>query len=318
MVGATEKRVAIGCQGGGSLTAFTAGVLSEILQQRGGDEVVAISGSSGGAVCAVLVWDGLVVGDEQRAVENLRGFWHNLSARDPWDRWLNQMAVMHLSLKERGFPTPEISPYDNPFAVWGRRELRRLLEEFVDFDAFADRRGSNELAIYVGAVDITTDQFHVFEGSDVTVDSVLASAAVPPHFPAVEIDGRLYWDGLLSENPPLGVLTDDNPDEIWIVQINDPNQPEEPQSLSKIVDRRNELSANLSLNQEVGFIEKVNTMIANGSIDDESYSHIDIERILLNTPFPSVSKLNRDAVFLDDLFERGITAAELFLAERDG
>src|SRR5215212_8673924 len=60
-----KKRVAIACQGGGSHTAFTAGVLkgllrSGLLQEH---EVVALSGTSGGAVCALLAWHNLLKGD---------------------------------------------------------------------------------------------------------------------------------------------------------------------------------------------------------------------------------------------------------------
>ena len=59
-----RSRVAIACQGGGSHTAFTAGVLQGLLGNLPSDvEVVALSGTSGGAICATLAWEGLVRDD---------------------------------------------------------------------------------------------------------------------------------------------------------------------------------------------------------------------------------------------------------------
>jgi NTE family protein len=86
-----RTRVAIACQGGGSHTAFTAGVLQGLLQQLPPDvDVVALSGTSGGAICAALAWDGLVRNDPALAIQKLQGFWEANSARDPWDQIANR------------------------------------------------------------------------------------------------------------------------------------------------------------------------------------------------------------------------------------
>src|SRR3954447_14166639 len=76
---------------------------------------------------------------------------------------------------------------------------------------------------------------------------VLASAAVPSLFPAVEVDGDLYWDGLYSQNPPLRELLDTEPDELWIIQIDPATHSEVPRRPAAIRDRRNEPTANLSV-----------------------------------------------------------------------
>ena len=54
----SRLKIAIACQGGGSQTAFTAGALKTLCEARIDDEfeVVGISGTSGGAVCATLLW----------------------------------------------------------------------------------------------------------------------------------------------------------------------------------------------------------------------------------------------------------------------
>jgi NTE family protein len=86
-----RPRVAIACQGGGSHTAFTAGVLQRLLQPERLEEydVVGLSGTSGGAVCATLAWAALVEGDPARAGRLLEGFWTDNAATAPHERLLN-------------------------------------------------------------------------------------------------------------------------------------------------------------------------------------------------------------------------------------
>jgi NTE family protein len=83
MTGAPEpKRIAIACQGGGSHTAFTAGVLKRLLRpgEAVRDQLVGLSGTSGGAICALLAWVGLADEDPNRPAELLDGFWHDNAA----------------------------------------------------------------------------------------------------------------------------------------------------------------------------------------------------------------------------------------------
>ncbi len=87
-----SRRVAIACQGGGSHTAFTAGALKRILQENDKKfEIIAFSGTSGGAMCALLAWYGLVKHrkdtdkGKEEAIRNLDDFWDRLSASSPLD-----------------------------------------------------------------------------------------------------------------------------------------------------------------------------------------------------------------------------------------
>ena len=86
-----RKRVAIACQGGGSHTAFTAGVLKKLLrtEEMKGYEVVGLSGTSGGAVCALLAWHNLLRGDGSGGAEALDAFWRDNSATAPHEQILN-------------------------------------------------------------------------------------------------------------------------------------------------------------------------------------------------------------------------------------
>lgn len=76
------KRVAIGCQGGGAHTAFVAGALKRLLRENQ-YEIIALSGTSGGAICAFLAWYGLLNNDRFGVAELLESYWRDNSARDP-------------------------------------------------------------------------------------------------------------------------------------------------------------------------------------------------------------------------------------------
>src|SRR5437016_9870098 len=106
---------------------------------------------------------------------------------------------------------------------------------------------------------------------------------------AVPLAGRLYWDGLFSQNPPIREFVstpqqaDEKPDEIWIVQINPQTRDAEPRAPEDIEDRRNELAGNLSLNQEVHFIETINALLARDALEDrERYKPVTVKWIAMD------------------------------------
>ncbi len=79
------RRVAIACQGGGSHTAFTAGTLKKLLEDKGEEgheyQIVALSGTFGGSICALLAWYGLLMNDTNKAVELLDiGFFRRIAS----------------------------------------------------------------------------------------------------------------------------------------------------------------------------------------------------------------------------------------------
>jgi NTE family protein len=316
-------RVAIACQGGGSHTAFTAGVLGGILRAlapkgagpTAGVEVVALSGTSGGAMCALLAWDGLLRDDPERGAAQLDAFWRDNAANDPWSALLN--TSIQLALQVRNFvPFPEVSPYVLP--SWGQQQLRAMLERRVNFRelrALAQRPGAPGLVI--GAVEVRSAAFDVFHGPEVSVECLLASAALPNLFPAVPVPGRgVYWDGLFSQNPPIRELTDYRPDELWVVQINPSTCMEVPTTLDAIHDRRNELAGNLALEQELRFIAKINELLGEGRLAGSKYRPITVSRITMKRDLGFASKLDRSPGFLSNLMAYGEAEAKRFLEER--
>jgi NTE family protein len=316
-----HRRIAIACQGGGSHTAFTAGVLKRLLgdeDARSRHEVVGLSGTSGGAICALLAWYGLAGGDTERPGRLLDAFWRDNSATGPSEQLLNSWTLWAGALQDV-VAMPAVSPYDNPVAAAAATELRQLLTRHVDFDALPTVAGHPMLL--VGAVDVLTGEFKAFDSrrDRISVETLLASAAIPTLFRSVHLDGRVYWDGLFSQNPPVRELIDARPDEIWVIQINPTRLEMEPRSALEIADRRNELSGNLSLHQELRFIEKIDQLLEEGALArDGRYRSIvvrviELSRSQLLDGLGPTSKLNRDPAFIAGLIAHGEARASEFL-----
>ena len=316
---ADAPRVAIACQGGGSHTAFTAGVLSRLFEEPDLDaEVVGFSGASGGAVCATLAWYGLRHPGADPG-ELLLDFWADLAADSPLAWWTNAAVQYGIALHRMGVPAAQASPFHSPAAHWSQAHLGRLLEEHVDFRRLRELAGETDCGLFVSAVDVLSGTFEMFREEELSADALLASAAEPNLFNAVEIDGRYYWDGLFSKNPPLKdfVTASDvpDPDEVWLVRINPQERPRVPRTAEGIADRRNELAGNLSLNAEARFIGQVNEWIEAGHLPAQ-YTHTEIRSIRLRRNLEWRTKLDRSPAFVERLIADGREAAQEFLEAR--
>jgi NTE family protein len=319
------RRVAIACQGGGSHTAFTAGVLGRLLGADELDryEIVGLSGTSGGAVCALLAWTAVADGDPRRAKELLQGFWADNAATSSPDRMVNA-ATLWMSTLANFTTMPAVSPYDSPVAAVGLDTFRRMLRRRVDFARYPPSPDPSRPILVIGAVDVLTGEFKAFNSrrDAITEDTVVASAAIPTLFRAVRVGTGTYWDGLFSQNPPVRNLLEAQPDELWVIQINPTRRDTEPRTMMDIADRRNELSGNLSLYQELHVIEKIDELLNEGLLaPDGRYRPImvrviELPRDRLSSAYKSLgptSKINRDPAFLRDLLRHGEDAANEFL-----
>ncbi|HEV3014598.1 MAG TPA: patatin-like phospholipase family protein, partial [Actinomycetota bacterium] len=159
MTDTRRTRVAIACQGGGSHTAFTAGVLKGLLgsEELAGYEVVGVSGTSGGAICALLAWSALLEDDPAAAGRLLEDFWADNSATTPLEQLVNAWVVWAARL-ENLVVLPAVSPYDNPGSVTALAELRRMLERRVDFGRFAAQADGAGPMLLIGAVDVLSGE----------------------------------------------------------------------------------------------------------------------------------------------------------------
>jgi NTE family protein len=312
-------RIAIACQGGGSHTAFTAGVLRGLF--RGWDsarfEVVGLSGTSGGAFNAVVAWHALMSDGHETAVDQLGELWTQLAVDGPFDRWLNDVGVWQSMARDMGIPTAQPSPYLIPGSEIGQQRIRDILESLVAFDTIPRYCKYDHPELVVGTIDVEGGVFETFHNEQVTPDAVLASAAIPELFRAVEIDGHAHWDGLFSQNPPiidlLTVPAQRKPEEIWVIQINSQRRDDVPKTPEQIADRRNELAGNLSLNQELRAINWVNQWVDAGHLPEDEFMQTTVRRIALNADYDPSTKLDRSKSFLDELIKRGEAAAGSFL-----
>jgi NTE family protein len=334
--GGRKLRVAVACQGGGSHTAFTAGVLKELLRTPEID-IRALSGTSGGAVCAVLAWSGLLDGSPGEGITRLDDFWEDNATCGPWD---DPVPNAMRAFGALGI-TPEISPYFTPFDARG--DFLRLLTRHVPFAKFTSLP-TDAPRLLVSAADVHTGEFRVFRShrigkapaSRISSKVVLASSAVPTLFRTVHLCDEEYWDGLFSQNPPLRELPDavrgqsdggepgPPPDEIWVVLVNPIFRRGEPRLISDIRDRRNELAANISFQQEVYFIAHMNRLVKKKALTGKArkkYSRIKIRAITMaddmSDQLDYESKLQRDRTFIRRLMCHGEQRARMFLELKD-
>lgn len=219
---AATKRRSVGqtvlvLQGGGALGAYQAGVYQGL--SEAGIEPDWVIGTSIGAINAALI-AGNKPGER---LGRLREFWDRVShpAHAATD-WLSAFsnAFANLGTVTRGVPG-FFEP--NPTALLGIHHrtaagkasyyltdpLQRTLSDLVDIGLV----NGGKVRLTVGAVNVGTGNMRYFDGRDMKLDiaHVMASGALPPAFPAVEIDGELYWDGGIYSNTPIEVVFDDKP-----------------------------------------------------------------------------------------------------------
>jgi NTE family protein len=310
-----KPKIALACQGGGSHAAFAAGALVALLRPEtfARFDLVALSGTSGGAVCAALAWSGLLAsgGDPAEASRRLRDFWNDLKVGTPYEWALN---VWGMALARLPF-TAEISPY--LFDAGAERMLRQLLRDHVRLEEIpgpAHRLQPPKLLI--AATDIREGAGRILCGEHLTYDDIIASAAVPPLFRATRTRGTWLWDGLFSRNPPIRAFTElaEKPDEIWVVQINPRRRETQPSSSVQIIDRRNELAGNLSLDRELDFIESINRLVEKYPMlrEREGLKTIAVRIIELGLDLDYPSKLDRGGEHIGRLLGHGEMEAARF------
>jgi NTE family protein len=214
-------RVVLVLQGGGALGAYQAGVFHALHEHGLAPDWVV--GTSIGAINAALIAGNR---PEDRLVR-LKQFWEKISHPDPTDMtrvsdeqrrsniWLQTMDTLLRGVS--GFFKPRVfSLFPAGMAVppeqasfYDTSELGQTLKELVDFDYLNTPGG---VRLTVNALKVTCGSLTSFDNTerDICADHVRASGALPPGFPAVRIDGDLYWDGGLYSNTPLETVLDDS------------------------------------------------------------------------------------------------------------
>ena len=280
----SRLKIAIACQGGGSQTAFTAGALKTLCEARIDNEfeVVGISGTSGGAVCATLLWYAFMKG-ERPVWGRMMEFWKDNTAQGPVENAINRMIV---EVDTHGEHRHDADVPDQPIVAGdavddavpdGRsaQGLRRFSRAAGDPHRLRRDRvlgaARGRPVLILGAANVTSGALAKFVSSReaIQVEHILASCAVPSIFPAVEIGADAYWDGLFSDNPPVEELIrprsmgEANIPRRDLADQDQPDraQPSVPVKPGEIIDRRNQLEGNISLFQQLGHLDMINDMI---------------------------------------------------------
>lgn len=276
----TLKKINLALQGGGSHGAFTWGVLDALLED-GRFDIEGISATSAGSMNAVVMAAGYIKGGVEGARTYLKQFWRevsdagavfcpvsNLAADNPFSsfipKWMTpdwlgmgmNLGGENPAMQMMTALAQNISPYQfNPLNL---NPLRDILDEMVDFDAL---RRNKDFKLFITATNVRTGGSRIFTSSELTRDMVLASAALPNVFQAVEIDGEAYWDGGYVGNPslwPLFYETDGI--DLVIVHVNSIVQNTLPKDAMNIEDRVNEITFNSAMLKEmraIGFVQKL-------------------------------------------------------------
>jgi NTE family protein len=225
-------RIAVVLQGGGALGSYQAGVYEALA--RHGMEPDWVAGVSIGAINAALI----AGNPPEKRMDRLRGFWERATSglvppRIPMRQMadgirttMNQMsAAMVAAFGVPGFFLPRLfgpvlafpgSP--SALSFYDTAPLRETLLNLVDFD----RINHGNIRLSVGAVNILTGNTVVFDSSQMRIgpEHIMASGALPPGFPPIEIEGEPYWDGGLVSNTPLEfVLNEENVNDLMIFQV---------------------------------------------------------------------------------------------------
>lgn len=316
-----KKRVTLALQGGGAFGAFTWGVLDAFLEDDR-FELVGVSGTSAGAMNAVVLLEGLAEGGPQRAREQLAEFWRAVSLdgslptieREVIETFMSIWDPFKLRLTVAQKTTEIFSPYLlNPLEL---NPLRNVMERLIDFELV---RRTTYPKLFVAATNVRTGKARLFQRPEMTADMLMASACLPTMFKAVEIDGEFYWDGGYMGNPSLYPLyTETDCADIILVQINPIRRDKIPRTSPEIMDRLNEITFNSPLLQEFRAIDFVSRLIDSGRLDGTHYKKVRLHLVSGGEAvdrYGATAKVNADFSMFEDLFQIGRTAAEEFLQE---
>lgn len=317
-----SKKINLALQGGGSHGAFTWGVLDRILE----DEEITldgVSGTSAGAMNAVVLAHGYALGRREGAREHLGIFWREVSKSAQWSIFRRSMHDKFTgNWNIDGSPAvllaeatkSAVSPYMmNPGNF---SPLRTSLAKSVDIEAVRN----SPIQVFISATNVNSGRSRVFTKKDVSLDAILASACLPTLFQAVIIDDEPYWDGGYTGNPCIWPLIYEcETRDVAIVQINPLIRLGIPQTPSAILNRMTEISFNASLMSEMRAVAFVENLLENnhlkGAVANE-YKKMHIHRIHAEEDMRGLgvsSKMNAESDFIEYLFRLGRLTADKWL-----
>ncbi len=268
MTSSPAQPVTLALQGGGSLGAFTWGVLDRLLDVPE-LRIEAVSGTSAGAMNGAMLAQGLATGGPAEAKRLLDQLWRGIAVGSGLldtsggggGDWLQSafsaaLPMMADAMRQtaKGLLGGTVGP------VLGLNPLRGVLDGLVDPSRFG-RPGTPTLV--VAATRVRTGEARLFRDAEVTVDALLASCCLPQLFPAVQIEGEAYWDGGYASNPPVRVLIEMGcPSDVIVVRTTPEERPELPMDPMAVYERVNELAFDASMRQELHSLAVAQELLA--------------------------------------------------------
>ncbi len=322
-----SKNVNLALQGGGAHGAFVWGVVDHLLED-GRLGIEAISATSAGAMNAVALASGMAMGGPEAARKSLHDFWQEVSQMDlafdlfsQWNQWIQALRLppeyhpFHATIH---FLTHTLPPnLLNPLNV---NPLKALLLKVVDFERLNVSPEAPQL--FLNATNIRTGKIKVFQTPSITVESVLASACLPPYFQAVEIDGEHYWDGGYLGNPAIyPLIYRRGSKDVIIAQVTAIRRDELPASAADVLHRITEISFNSSLMLEMRAVAFATRLIDNGELDDHKHSRMFIHLIgndRLMSQLGTATQFHPEWSLLCRLRDAGREAASKWLEQNFG
>jgi NTE family protein len=317
------KKINMALQGGGAHGAFTWGVLDKFLED-GRIAFDGISATSAGAMNAAIIAQGIHQGGNDTARELLEKFWLKMSSygkifspvhQTPADVFLNLDLTRSSSYFIFELFSHFLSPYQ--FNPGNFNPLKNILNEMIDFDQL---RQVKCVKLFICATNVRSGRIKIFQDGDISLESLLASSALPQLFQAVQIGDDYYWDGGYLGNPaifPLIYNTDSQ--DVIIVHINPIIRHNIPKDTGEILNRVNEISFNSSLLRELRVIHYMSDLLDKGWIKEE-YLH-QMKKMFMHSlradklmeQYSVASKLNPDWQFLTNLRDMGRDVAHEWL-----
>ena len=301
--------LALALQGGGAYGAFTWGVLDRLLEE---DDVLpaAISGASAGAVNAVVTAWGLLEGGREGARAALRKLWTDVGKMSLFSPLGSPGADLQFDLLTR-----LVSPYQfNPLNL---NPLRDILANTVDFDRL---RREGQVSLFISATDVSTGEPRVFRENEMTIDVMMASTCLPHIYQAVEIDGRSYWDGGITGNPPILPMVLETPcRSLLVVRLTPQEEPAPPTAASEIASRLRRILFNASLQRDMVAVEEMRQLLRRSNLlssDLRRLRDLSVRVITIDQGFFSSnngSALGARPELLERLHSAGRQAAECLM-----
>lgn len=229
--------------GGGARAAYQVGVLNavnDILPPRLNNPFPIICGTSAGAINALAL--ATHSGNFDEAAVELDRIWRNIATEKIYkSNWLAvNRGILRLisSLFNEG-----VGRKDRPLSLLDNTPLREFLSEIIDFSNIDKEIALGRLeAISISAMGYTSgESVSFYQGKEglqpwrrhrrvgrptqLTVDHLLASSAIPTIFPSVKIDKQYFGDGAMRQLAPISPALHLGADSVFVIGVSGNRNP---------------------------------------------------------------------------------------------